>query len=469
MSVRTQRYSKIMELSGLTVPKKIKDLKRSEPVDSESEFSYEELFFSITDLQSHITFANKTFIRISKYKEEEIIGCLHKIIRHPDMPGAVFEIFWDFLKAGKPVAAYVKNMAKDGSYYWVMALAVPSKGGYQSVRLKPGSKLFDKIKELYKDILENEQQLEASTDRKKAIKASVAYLNKKLKDQGYSDYSDFMWKALQTEIQNREEQLPPFSDRLKKYKNGHIDGDMIELAEVVNDLFISLKKLEHIETGLIEHSDKIIHLSGSILLLSLNAQVGSAKMKSSDSSLSVIAEKMGEQATYGENVLNDLKDLIVALRGLSAEISFHIMYTKLQVEMTIDFLNELTNEKSGQTETGITSDEAVDILKSAYIPQIKSIRHNLKTIPQNLQGIFKRIEQVERFIMTLRFIHITGKVEISRIHDDKSSFATTFHELIGEIQSAESYLKSLTTIKLDNKGLSGEFSQFFDRMTRVVK
>ena len=125
-----------MQATKTQVPK-IKDIKTPTPINQESPFKIEELFFSITDPKSNIVFANDVFVRISKYDEQ--------VIRHPDMPRSVFYIFWEYLLANKPVAAYVKNMAKDGSYYWVMALAFPCKGGYLSIRLKPSSPLFKKV------------------------------------------------------------------------------------------------------------------------------------------------------------------------------------------------------------------------------------------------------------------------------------------------------------------------------------
>lgn len=459
-----------METSAYQVKtNKIKDIERPSPVNSESSFEYDELFFSITDLKSNITFANEIFVRISKYKESEIIGQLHKIIRHPDMPRAVFEVFWDLLKSGKSVAAYVKNMAADGSYYWVMALAVPSKDGYQSIRLKPGSTLFTKVQNIYRETLEYEGELEKTTDKKSALKASVEYLNKKIRDAGFENYESFMWEALQTEISNREEKLPSYSERIAAYKQYSIDPSMLSLAEIMNDLFNSLNELSAIETGLIDHSDHIIQLSGSIILLALNAQVGSAKMEGIDSSLSVIAEKMGEQATVGEEHLTKLQNMIGELKKLTADVNFHIMYSKLQVEMTLNFLTELETSDNESASAFMTNEEAIDTLKSAYMPQLKEICNSLNTIPVKLEEIFKLIREVERFIMTLRFIHITGKVEISRISDSDNSFSTTFQELINEINNAESHLSELSNIIQDNKGLSRQYATYCDRMKKVVR
>lgn len=76
---------------------------------------------SETDQYGTITFANDTFCRISKYSREELIGKPHNIVRHPDMPKAVFKEMWDTIKAGKIFQGIVKNRAKDGSPYWVIA------------------------------------------------------------------------------------------------------------------------------------------------------------------------------------------------------------------------------------------------------------------------------------------------------------------------------------------------------------
>ena len=54
------------------------------------------------------------------------------------MPRAVFQVLWDYLEAGRPIAAYVKNLAKNGNHYWVVATVAPTgDGGYLSVRMKP--------------------------------------------------------------------------------------------------------------------------------------------------------------------------------------------------------------------------------------------------------------------------------------------------------------------------------------------
>ncbi|WP_331775795.1 PAS domain-containing protein [Sulfurospirillum sp. 1612] len=85
----------------------------------------DELIISRTDLNGKITYANKVFADISGYEPEELIGKSHNIIRHPDMPKSVFKALWETIKSKKMWSGYVKNMRKDGGYYWVYAEVSP--------------------------------------------------------------------------------------------------------------------------------------------------------------------------------------------------------------------------------------------------------------------------------------------------------------------------------------------------------
>ncbi len=98
-----------------------------------------EEIISRTDFAGIITYVNDTFARISGYEPEELIGKPHSIIRHPDMPKSAFEDLWKTIKDGREWRGYVKNLRKDGGYYWVHAsVSVIMRNGepigYKSVR-----------------------------------------------------------------------------------------------------------------------------------------------------------------------------------------------------------------------------------------------------------------------------------------------------------------------------------------------
>ena len=94
---------------------------------------------SRTDLKGAITFVNDTFVEISGFTREELLGKNHNVVRHPDMPPAAFEWLWTTVKNGRPWRGLVKNRCKNGDHYWVNALIVPVMKddrtiGYMSVR-----------------------------------------------------------------------------------------------------------------------------------------------------------------------------------------------------------------------------------------------------------------------------------------------------------------------------------------------
>ncbi len=112
------------------------------------------LIVSRTDLNGVITHVNQSFVDMSGYTEQELVGQVHHILRHPDMPPAAFKDLWGTLKAGKKWHGYVKNLRKDGAYYWVYATAIPNVRngqvvGYASVRRKPSHAKRKECEALY--------------------------------------------------------------------------------------------------------------------------------------------------------------------------------------------------------------------------------------------------------------------------------------------------------------------------------
>lgn len=105
-------------------------------------FPPDKTLVSKTDVQGIITFVNRDFVEVSGFSASELVGANHNIIRHPDMPAAVFDIMWKSLQRGLPWQGVVKNRCQNGDHYWVNAKVVPIKKnaqiiGYMSVRTCP--------------------------------------------------------------------------------------------------------------------------------------------------------------------------------------------------------------------------------------------------------------------------------------------------------------------------------------------
>ena len=148
---------------------------------------------SKTDLKGRITYCNRIFIEYSGYSEAELLGAPHYIIRHPDMPRGVFKFLWDTIGTGRECFAYVKNMAKDGGFYWVFANVTPaydSQGrieGYLSVRRAPKREAIDLLSGVYRLMIEEERRA-GSRD---ACDASLKLLTGILAEKGMG-YEEFV-------------------------------------------------------------------------------------------------------------------------------------------------------------------------------------------------------------------------------------------------------------------------------------
>lgn len=113
-----------------------------------------QLIVSRTDTTGRITHVNRAFCEISGYNRGELLGAHHCILRHPDMPAAAFADLWATVERGERWNGYVKNLCKDGRYYWVYATVIPNVRnaqvvGYTSVRRKPSRAKIAEIVALY--------------------------------------------------------------------------------------------------------------------------------------------------------------------------------------------------------------------------------------------------------------------------------------------------------------------------------
>lgn len=125
--------------------------------DIETPYPDGKLIVSRTDTKGVITHFNQAFIDMSGYDKDEIVGQPHHILRHPDMPKAAYADLWTTINAGKKWHGHVKNLRKDGGYYWVHAVVVPNVRsgkivGFTSVRRKPSRRKVEECTALYADM-----------------------------------------------------------------------------------------------------------------------------------------------------------------------------------------------------------------------------------------------------------------------------------------------------------------------------
>jgi PAS domain S-box-containing protein len=166
------------------------------PNNHERVMNEDDFIVSKTDTSGKLTYVNKIFMDMAVMTEEDLLGKPHNIIRHPDMPKAVFKLLWDRIQNKEEICAYVKNLSHDGGYYWVFAnitASLDNSGrivGYYSVRRKPKTSAVDIIKPVYEEMIRLE--------RSSGVSASSEYLTNLLKEKGVS------YDELISSIQNQK-------------------------------------------------------------------------------------------------------------------------------------------------------------------------------------------------------------------------------------------------------------------------
>ena len=158
-------------------------------------FDENDIIVSKTDLKGRVTYANHTFLDVAGFKEKEILGQPHSIIRHPDMPRSVFKLLWDTIEAGREIFAYVVNRAKNGDHYWVYAHVTPSWDksgtviGYHSMRRQPDRSIIDEyVIPLYKAVCAEEARF---ANRKEGMAAGLKMVTGLLASKNLS-YEEFI-------------------------------------------------------------------------------------------------------------------------------------------------------------------------------------------------------------------------------------------------------------------------------------
>ena len=164
------------------------------PTGVERIFDDEEIIVSKTDLRGVVTYANDVFLRVSGYREDEIVGAPHSLIRHPGMPRCIFKLLWESLAAKNEIFAYVVNLAKNGDHYWVFAHVTPTFDrdeqpiGYHSSRRRPERRALDAIEPIYRRLLDEERKYTSKVDQ---MAASGDLLRAVLAAQG-AEYDQFV-------------------------------------------------------------------------------------------------------------------------------------------------------------------------------------------------------------------------------------------------------------------------------------
>jgi aerotaxis receptor len=388
-------------------------MKRPDPTLNELTFNLDEMFFSTTDHRGVILDGNDVFRKISKYSREELIGAPHSIIRHPDMPKIVFKALWDTILTGKPICAYVKNLAKDGSYYWVFATVMPVGDEFLSIRMKPTTHLLRIVEGLYKELLRVE-----STS---GIQGSLALLVKTLNSLGFPDYDSFCLAAITAELTSRFQLQSKSHSSIAFIENKISSVNMKYLQEVRDSLYHIFTLTNKLSTQTKSISEKIIKIeevSKKIEFSALNTIIEADRLGTTGRALAIVAQHISSGAAEAKSLNSNINDLTIKMLGNLGDFrstQLAIALATLQVEMITCFVTQsITDPNSISEESFKANYSMLTNLIEASLIKSKPVIDSLGDATYQISLVLDDTAQV---LMTLDFIQKSGSIESARLED----------------------------------------------------
>ena len=283
-------------------------------------FKAEDVLFSMTDKRGVIKSVNDAFCRITDMPREDVINAPHSIIRHPEMPHAVFNLVWNALQKGEPIGAYLVNQTKDQQAFWAYVVFLPAENGFVAVSIKPSAKRLDRIKELYAKL-----RLAENNENGKPEDCDAALI-KGIIDQDCRTYEEFMSRALAEEMVARSIEL----DRDQSVELSALaviqsaSNNVVTLTKDVHRLF---QQTTQVPFNMRLQAIRMEGRDGPIGVISSNHQVMTQKLETQVSELRVVAERgqgpiSDSQFAAGiKTLLDDLEDQFLIERDAVAENS----------------------------------------------------------------------------------------------------------------------------------------------------
>ncbi len=439
------------------------------PVDSAREFRADELFFSTTNRKGIIGSFNRVFVRVAGHPAADLMGAPHNIIRHPDMPRAVFKLLWDHLLAGQPIAAYVKNMAADGRYYWVMALVAPIADGFLSLRFLPTSPLRAQVEGLYKELRAIEGAAAGpGVDPKKGMLDAEARLGEVLPGLGFANYDVFMRHAVHQELRARRTALqregrrllpslpfpkPDESADARAVRGFFQDGqEMHQRATAFESVLnTSVQSIADLDT----HASAILALCTEFRFGAINITVKSARLGAEGEVLGVLSAAMAGASAQVTEIISVLREQVTAASDLLSRALFEMEWTGLQLEMVVAYYGEMWEHLAhrGIDTTGADWQQQCKDLagrQMAFGDSSVATTGRLGQFGEALHKLAGNAETLRKAMLTIQMTHISGLIETQRVQDDGCAaiFATIRQQTDGIKHDLDVFSETLKALEV---------------------
>lgn len=361
-------------------------------------FGFDELFYSRTDKRGVILAGNQVFRRVAGFDWSELLGAPHRVVRHPDTPRGVFRILWDALGSGHPMGAYVKNRTKAGGHYWVFAVLVPAGEGFLSVRLKPSTPLFDRVREFYEQLSAREQAEKLDPE------VSAGLLRKAAMADGFSSYTSYMACALGLELAARDAKLGRAADGRTRTLI-EMNKALEKTTQEQTKLLRSFEALQSIPNNMRIVASRLEPSGGPVSAISENYKASSM----------VISERLRSFVAGRDNLCDRVSR--EAARAL-----FLMGCNRVLAEMNASFAD-------AEPVSGIDWDCERKLLKDLEVTSQRDTRAAMERAVGFAEALNRSSADIRRQMLGLDTIRVLGRVECGRMRDTNGGLSATIDQL----------------------------------------
>ncbi len=328
-----------------------------EPTGEQRDYAPQLMFFSTTDARGVIGTVNSTFVALSQFSEAELIGAPHSLIRHPDMPGAVFHIMWERLLAGRPMMGYIANLAKDGSHYLTFATVTPIDGGFISVRSAvTRTDLWAPISQAYAEAraAENGWRHDGLSKTEVASKGASTLLAH-LDALGFSSYDDVIRTLVPAEVDERRKLAPT---QAPPTEPGEMLHDVVQ-AIVALDHEIAVQRERYEDATAVAATLDHANTEFTATLARLEAAAAAAAEAAATVATEAPAAAKTAQAALvlavaARDDLSPLSQLLADVRGSVLDLRANLALCVLHNDMAMIFASEVASgAKVGDPESTV--------------------------------------------------------------------------------------------------------------------
>ncbi|MGR3395606.1 MULTISPECIES: PAS domain-containing protein [Rhodobacterales] len=390
-------------------------------------FDASNLFYSRTDERGVIIEGNSVFRRISGYGWTELKGAPHKLVRHPDMPKGVFHLYWERLKSGKQVAAYVKNRAKDGRHYWVLAVAWPIPGGYLSVRVKPNTELFANVREIYAELrrAENEEGVSPA----KSAEALLA----RLAEHGFEHYDAFMSAALSLELEERARRIGSTLDQRQQR--------FLTMVQTIAQIR--------------QETDDMTEIIKAIRTVPMNMRILASRLENAGGPISAISVNYGsmldEMASWVRDFVDGKDSTYMRMRETIQKGQFLVCAGIMQSEMSALFEDDI---KGAQDSSALTQDR--ETLQKEAESFNRLAADALKVLETEATRLGRSVLDMKRYVTGLSSTRMMCKIESAALNGSGDSLSGIVDQLDAgqdEIEARLAKIVELNTVIQSNTAM----------------